>query len=631
MLDTEEIQQHLYRSKGIRAGPTVSPQEKIAVVYVRVSTSKQKDNWSVADQRGLTALATKYGFQHVEVREEQGISGEKLSNRPVMMSILEDIACGKVGAIIVANFSRISRDKDEIDGRFIKAMCRENGAVIITPEKLYDFQSELDDDLADFQFFFSKIQKRMNIKPMVQGAYRKAKEGGYLARPPSFGYDIVWKEIETPAGKKLKTDLAVNLKEAAVVRWIHDSFPTTFYRQTALALNERAKSGEGMWFPVKRKGEQIRKGRTERPWQEQDVRNIIKNRLYIGVVTYNENARSPYLRGLPPVYFYREDLRIVDQETWERNQRIAETRRQIPPRSKASKFAFSGLLRCPKCNGRMCGRGVWHNPKDKPGYVYKQYVCNAYNKSGTVVCEGSTVTDSVACKIILPILVELVQKNLRSHLDDVAGRGGKTILEEEEAGRIKAKILDIDRQVENLMRYAREGAITAEQLGQENFALILEKQRLEQNLKNLEKRRTTKQEIQTIMAAFDTDFPQVLAELAQKNPVAFNAFIRLFFEEITLIATLKGCGWRKGWKKGTPPPEERGRIVRFKLAPLFEEYVVGEGVRLPQALEEAEWVKHFPVSSETVDHSQTNGKVTISDSSDRQNFRTGTDSSPRRA
>src|SRR5581483_10377600 len=110
---------------------------KIAVVYVRVSTDRQIDNFSVQDQRGLTTLAARYGFEIVEVREEQGVSAETITARPIMKGILEEISNGTIGAIIVSSFTRLTCDMDDIDGRIIKKTCRDHDCVIITPEKLY--------------------------------------------------------------------------------------------------------------------------------------------------------------------------------------------------------------------------------------------------------------------------------------------------------------------------------------------------------------------------------------------------------------------------------------------------------------------------------------------------------------
>jgi len=72
---------------------------------------------------------------------------------------------------------QICRAECQVHSRYNSTPLR--AYVIITPEKLYGFTNEADDDLADLQFFFSKIQKRMNLKPMIRGEYTKAKNGGF--------------------------------------------------------------------------------------------------------------------------------------------------------------------------------------------------------------------------------------------------------------------------------------------------------------------------------------------------------------------------------------------------------------------------------------------------------------------
>ena len=207
--------------------------------------------------------------------EEQGVSAETITDRAVMKVILEDVSSGKVGAIIVSSFTRLTRDIDDIDGRIIKKTCRDNDCVIITPEKLYDFSNESDDDLADLQFFFSKIQKRMNLKPMIRGEYTKAKNGGFVGLALSFGYDYTWKEETSPKGKRFVVDLAINSDEAEVVRYIHSLHPTLLYRQIAVRLNEPANDGKMMYSPLKYEYLRKKYGVTKRPWRDSDIRSII--------------------------------------------------------------------------------------------------------------------------------------------------------------------------------------------------------------------------------------------------------------------------------------------------------------------------------------------------------------------
>ncbi len=546
---------------------------KKAIVYVRVSSDRQFDNFSVSDQRNLKQLANRYGFLNVEVLEEQGVSGETLVNRPVMRSTLEQIAAARVGALLVTSFSRISRDEDGIDGRLIKKTCKENGCVIITPDKLYDFSNEMDDDLSEFQFFFAKIQKRLNLKPMIKGQYLKAKEDGFVGIPLSVGYEYEWVEVQTPPkGPELKARLVVNETEAEVVRLIHALFPKMIYRQIAEHLNDLMLDGKDRGFPIKLKHIRERRGSTHRPWRMEDIRNIINNRLYIGLLHFNERSRSSYLKSLDPVYVYREELQIVDTDVFERSQRIAQQRRNIAPRSKAFPHLFSGVVCCPYCGGSLGGH------RRRSGDII--YICNQYVHSGKAVCRAFSLREGVIKRTLLPILEELIRTTTYEHVEKV-GKQRTAKTDDMLVGEIRAELQQIETEWKNLMNYARQGAITPEQLKAENDELVAKRQRLEKDLDSLTRRQTIEQSLLDVVQLFKDNVSNALEEL-MKNPLRFNTFARLFFKEITLDTENKGMNWRKGLKK---TDQRFAHVVRYTFNPLFDAYLSARGYSLPPALQ----------------------------------------------
>src|SRR5688500_12807254 len=94
-----------------RATYDAAPTEgRYAAHYVRVSTEKQRDNWSVKDQLALAKLGTDRGLRVVEY-PEQGVSGETIEERPVMQRLLADLDAGRVGAVIAVDWNRLSRDE----------------------------------------------------------------------------------------------------------------------------------------------------------------------------------------------------------------------------------------------------------------------------------------------------------------------------------------------------------------------------------------------------------------------------------------------------------------------------------------------------------------------------------------
>ncbi len=555
---------------------------KLAVVYVRVSTEYQVDNYSVQDQRTLAPLAQRYGFARVEIREELGVSAETITARLVMKVLLEDIAKEVVGAIIVSSFTRLTRDIDDIDGRIIKKTCRDHDCVIITSEKLYDFSNEADDDLADLQFFFSKIQKRMNLKPMIRGEYTKAKNGGFVGLPLSVGYQYKWKEETSPKGTRFVADLVIDEEDAKVVRYIHDMFPNMLYRQIAVHLNELAAQGKAMQFPIKYAYQREKYGSTHRPWTDADIRSIINNDLYVGRMQYAVNSRSPYLRGLEPIYTYREDLRILTDDVFERNQHVAAMRRRIPIQSKVSPHLFSGIMRCPLCGGVMAGRKLAEKRKTKTVERFG-YTCSRYNRSGPRACPGYWMNEREVVNAVLPILTELIQTNLRDHLMKSSSANP---LQAQMEGEIKAELAKVNQSMKNLIEAVKQGALSMEQVKEENAELHESKRRLEKRVNDLKDSSRISGEISVILEAFDQNLGAVLAEL-MPNRLRFNSFIRIFFSSLVVEVDRPGPGWRKGKKKGEFP-DANGRIVKFTLESRFAAFVAQRGIELPDALKNAE-------------------------------------------
>jgi len=84
-------------------------QDRIAIIYDRASSQGQKDNFARGDAARLYRLAEQRGLRW-ELRQEIK-SGEEIANRPVMRGILDEIADAQVAALIVQDFTRLSRAK----------------------------------------------------------------------------------------------------------------------------------------------------------------------------------------------------------------------------------------------------------------------------------------------------------------------------------------------------------------------------------------------------------------------------------------------------------------------------------------------------------------------------------------
>ena len=70
--------------------PTIYDDGKKAVLYLRVSTEEQVDNFSLDTQEEICRReAEKKGFEVIEVFREEGRSAKTITGRPVLINLLE--------------------------------------------------------------------------------------------------------------------------------------------------------------------------------------------------------------------------------------------------------------------------------------------------------------------------------------------------------------------------------------------------------------------------------------------------------------------------------------------------------------------------------------------------------------
>ena len=111
----------------------VSSDTKKAIIYLRVSTEEQVDNFSLETQENICRTeAEKRGFEIVETFREEGRSAKNIIGRPVLISLLEYCRKNKklIKALIVYRLDRISR----VTGDYlaIRKKLSENGVSIIS-------------------------------------------------------------------------------------------------------------------------------------------------------------------------------------------------------------------------------------------------------------------------------------------------------------------------------------------------------------------------------------------------------------------------------------------------------------------------------------------------------------------
>lgn len=393
---------------------------RLAAGYVRNSSAAQIGNAREDVQREtVQRLAREHGFEHFELFEDLGISGEETANRPEYLRMLGKVQAGLVGAIFATELSRLSRDRDYLDGFTLYGMCRANNTVIVTTEKTYDPNNPADQLLLAVGLWGAAVQKRLNVAAMVQGSLKHAQDGTLWNGHTPLGYDRVPMPVELSRGKT-KTWFAKNEIEARLIDLVFTTVERMGVRKTAMWLNER-----GHRYPIKSLKKQISLGQrhnggtplAERPWYTSDVLRVLHNRLYSGWYVWGDKRRDSefYQAMTQPVELRMGRLQIISEIRWDATQALLRSRNRdvTPPRATTSPYLFSGILKCAACSGPMKGARTRTSDPAKRQRIYR---CTKHAEARG--CEGTTIREVVVRKAIRADLLRVIPAlGIRSVLD----------------------------------------------------------------------------------------------------------------------------------------------------------------------------------------------------------------------
>lgn len=289
-------------------------------------------------RQSLGEYAKRHDIHVVETYSEV-VSGESLYARPEMLRLLEDVEAGKYDAVLVVDLDRLSRGRMKDQGIILDAF-RESDTKIITPEKTYDLNDEVDDELAEFKTFMARREYKIITKRLRRGLQQSIQNGCYVANAP-YGYRNV--TIDK------KPTLEIYEPEAKFVRMIYDLY-LQGYGCVAIArqitmLGSRPHRSDA--------------------WNRSSVAHILRNPTFTGKVVWNQKSHiKKGTRGNPKhitIYNPRDKWTIteglhpaiIDQETYDKAQEIMAGRYQPSKNDGTIRSPLVGLIRCAKCGIHM--------------------------------------------------------------------------------------------------------------------------------------------------------------------------------------------------------------------------------------------------------------------------------------
>lgn len=405
-----------------------------AVIYARFSSELQ-DARSITDQ---VALARKYvatrGFNTAGVYEDAGISGASVINRPGLQRLLADAAAAKFDLLVTESLDRLSRSQADI-------------AVIYERLLFLGVRVETlaDGHVNEMHVGLKGTMSALFLKDLAQKT-RRGQVGrvkaGRIPGGRSYGYDVV------PSGED-RGRRAINEREAAIIRRIFEEYAAD--KGSLAIVKELNREGEpgpsgGKWNVSALVGSPKRRN------------GLLNNELYRGTIVYNRQrfVKDPATgkrvsRPNPESEWQRQDvpeLRIVDEDVWQRVQLLRASRGGTRPHEKRRpQRLLSGLIYCGCCGAKY-------------NVATRDYMrCSAKTNSGT--CDASRLIkmSEVEARVLVALELNLLTPEaiaaamLAYKADNEQSQGR----EAGEHARLEAELADTERKQSRLLRMVEDG------------------------------------------------------------------------------------------------------------------------------------------------------------------------------
>lgn len=292
----------------------------------------------------LLALAEKMNITVSDIYEEV-VSGDSIEGRPQIQALLRAIEKRTYTGVLCMDIDRLARG-DTIDQGIIARAFRMSETKIITPKKVYDPNSEFDEEYFEFELFMARREFKIIGRRIQRGRIESAKEGRFIGSTAPYGYNKI--KIKKDKGYTLE----INPDEAKVVQLIFEMYL----------------KGDGKMVISKQLDALGIKPRSKKTWSSSTVINILKNPVYIGKVRWGyrkytkeltegnikkhreKNENCVYVDGLHPP--------IISESDFNKVQQILKRRTTAPLKSDLSlKNPLSGLIYCSKCGAAMTRLG----------------------------------------------------------------------------------------------------------------------------------------------------------------------------------------------------------------------------------------------------------------------------------
>ena len=376
-------------------------------LYLRLSREdgdKEESN-SISGQRDLIR---DYMAHHPELREyavrvDDGFSGSTFE-RPAFQAMINDIRAGKTNCVIVKDLSRFGRNYLDA-GEYIEKIFPFLGVRFIAINDNFDSERERtssDDLMIPFKNLINEAYCR-DISVKIRSQLEiKRKRGEYLGSFAAYGY----MKSETD-----KNQLVIDEYAADVVR---DIFKWKLEGASPKAIADRLNNA-GVLSPMEyKKSLGLKyatsfKANAQALWSAASIIRVLKNSLYIGVLTHGKETTPSYkvhkrISKDEEEWAVVQDCHeaIISKSDFDKVQKVLALDTRTCKDDSVVQL-FSGMIFCGSCGASMIRKTV---PAGGKKYIY--YVCSE-NKANKKVCSAHSIRDTDLENIVLLTTQQYIQ------------------------------------------------------------------------------------------------------------------------------------------------------------------------------------------------------------------------------
>ncbi|MBD5395650.1 MAG: recombinase family protein [Lachnospiraceae bacterium] len=277
------------------------------------------------------------------------VSGDTISDRPVMQNLLADVETGMWDGVFVIEVERLARGNTRDQGLVADAF-KYSDTVIITPTKTYDPNNEFDEEYFEFGLFMSRREYKTITRRLQRGRIASVKEGNYVGGAAPYGY----KRVRLTKGYSLE----IVPEQAEVVKQIFNWYCYGFQQPDGSMQRLGTDS-----IAVKLDSLGIKPTVNER-WSRATIGDMLKNITYTGRVFFgqykeiktSENGRIVKKRVYDPNHLVApgKHQAIISDELFSLTAQIRkERRKKTVPSTAILQNPLSGIVYCQKCGALM--------------------------------------------------------------------------------------------------------------------------------------------------------------------------------------------------------------------------------------------------------------------------------------